>query len=43
VTHPIPAQHIAVGASSVAHIPMQESDEDTDVDAYLNTAVFATQ
>jgi hypothetical protein len=42
VPHPIPTQHTAAGVSLGAHMPAQESDEDTDVDAYLNTAMFST-
>jgi hypothetical protein len=38
VSHPILAQHTAAGASLGAHMPTEESDEDTDVDPYLNTA-----
>jgi hypothetical protein len=26
-----------------AHVPTEENDEDTDVDAYFNTAMFFTQ
>jgi hypothetical protein len=43
VPHLVPAQHTAVGASSGAHVPAEESDEDTDMDAYLNTAMLSTQ
>jgi hypothetical protein len=43
VSHPILAQHTAAGASLGAHMPTEESDEDTDVDPYLNTAMFSTQ
>jgi hypothetical protein len=43
MAHLIPAQHTIAGASSGAHVPAQESDEYTDVDAYLNTTMFSTQ
>jgi hypothetical protein len=43
VPHPIPPQHTAAGASLGAHVSVEESDEGTDVDAYLNTAMFSTQ
>jgi hypothetical protein len=42
VPHPIPPQHNAARASSGAHVSAEESDEGTNVDAYLNTAMFST-
>jgi hypothetical protein len=42
VPHPILAHHTTAGALLGAHVPTQESDEYTDVDAYLNTAMFST-
>jgi hypothetical protein len=36
--HPIPPQHTAAGTSSGEHMSMEESDEDTNMDVFLNMA-----